>query len=137
MVCRRATGAACARDALPGAPRDDPRPDDPTAACAGAVFRLRAGSVTRPTRPPPARRSGNREGALSDYWRNGGRLVGQLGDPESAVIFARSRSTSLRRRILPDADLGLSSSVSTCRIFLWGAPRPATYAIRASAVAGP
>src|SRR2546428_14047771 len=50
----------------------------------------------------------------------------------TAVVFARSRSTSLRRRILPDAALGISSIVSTSRIFFWGATRPATDRIRPS-----
>src|SRR5207245_1559581 len=124
----------CSGVALPGATRDDPGPDHARTARAGAVFRLRGGSVARSARSPAARRSGDREGAVSDYWRNGGRLGGQLGEPESAVIFARSRSTSLRRRILPDADLGISSIVSTSQIFLCGATRWATYAIRASGV---
>src|SRR2546428_10918308 len=55
----------------------------------------------------------------------------------TAVVFARSRSTILRRRILPDADLGISSIVSTSRIFLWGATRSATYRIRSSGETSP
>src|SRR5438309_2428935 len=52
------------------------------------------------------------------------------------AFTARSRSTSLRRRILPEADFGISSIVSTSRIFLWGATRSATNAISSSGATG-
>src|SRR5882724_2577388 len=40
--------------------------------------------------------------------------------------FACSLSTSTRRRILPEADLGITSTISVWRILLWGATLAAT-----------
>ncbi len=57
--------------------------------------------------------------------------------PTTAGIAARSRSTSTRRRILPEGDFGIWSTNSSRRTFLYGATRSATNAISSSAVASP
>src|SRR5207237_566956 len=53
----------------------------------------------------------------------------------AVAVFARSCSTSLRRRILPEADFGISSIASTNRTFLCGATRAATNCISSSGAA--
>ena len=58
-------------------------------------------------------------------------------DPTPAVAAARSRSMSTRRRILPEGDFGISSTISTARTFLYGATRSATNRVTSSGVIGP
>src|SRR5258708_23949676 len=53
-----------------------------------------------------------------------------------AAALARSSSISVRRRILPDADLGIASVNCSLRMRLCGATRAATYAMMSSAGVG-
>src|SRR5438094_7840381 len=53
-----------------------------------------------------------------------------------AAALARSSSISVRRRILPDADLGIASVNCSLRIRLCGATRSATKAMMSSAGVG-
>ncbi len=114
--------------------------------CGGARFRAtsrqwsaqrRQSAPTRPARqsgPPVAWRGGVRAG------QQGGRASSResISGPKPArantdrrrsypdIAAVRSRSISTRRRILPDGDFGISSTISTARTFLYGATRSAT-----------